>query len=135
MSFSTCNLKSNKIDRENMNFKPKTHSKSKHVEQKDINYLRDRNRVLRTHIQNTCPHRRICSLHRQAKSTVLHQKEKVKNEQTCMKSENHRHYTLSTGVTAPSFTVKRSDIDNDCEVSPYLRNAAPFSSKSLDNLS
>lgn len=43
--------------------------------------------------------------------------------------------TLGTGITTPSFMVKISDKDNDWEVSPCLRKAAPFSFRSFDNLS
>ena len=39
--------------------------------------------------------------------------------------------TFSTGVTDPSFRVKISERDNDWEVSPCFRKAAPCSSRSL----
>lgn len=57
-----------------------------------------------------------------------------KHHRTCLKNSIYSHgITLRTGVSVPSFIVKRSDRDNDWEVCPCLRKTAPFSPSSFAN--
>lgn len=51
------------------------------------------------------------------------------------KLNNYFYVTFSTEVTDPSFIVKISERDNDWDVSPCFRKAAPCSSRSLAILS
>ena len=105
--------------------------------------LRDAHWVFSAQIQNSSPYRRVCCLHththKRGNPSFAHSIETRINNVVPWNPKKKKLicsiHTLSTGVTCPSFKVKISESDNDWDVSPCLRKAGPFSSKSLSILS